>query len=239
MPSLHPKLLFPKRWRKRVAHALGWVTSPRFYLPRDQTVESIFQRIADASIKNTVLRWFETLPHVEDGEDIDILVADEDLPRLVRMLTPIEGGTPFDIYTVSGLPGTRFKGTPYFPKLLAEQVLSTTVLHKELYPVPALQEHFDSMAYHGVYHKGLASGIPSRSGARARLPVPEHDYVFVLAALRDALKLDLAIELEALDEYLGERNYRPSPEVLAILGKNNGWIRERHLHSFDMQVLAG
>jgi hypothetical protein len=74
-----------------------------------------------------MLRWFETLPYVGAGQDIDVLVADQDLPVAESLLTPYRGLRPaqkVDLYTAGGLPRTTFGGVPYFSAELAARVLN-------------------------------------------------------------------------------------------------------------------
>ena len=77
---------------------------PRRYLRRGYSVDRFLTELTDADVHYAVLRWFETLPAVEPGEDIDLLVADGDLARVEALLTPYR---PFpetqkvDLYTES------------------------------------------------------------------------------------------------------------------------------------------
>ncbi|SDG17347.1 hypothetical protein [Pelagibacterium luteolum] len=231
--ALNPKAVLPKPWRKRIAHNLGLVMSPRFYLPAGDTLEGFFHKLHAAGVHCVVLRWFEDLPHVADGEDVDLLVRDEDLAKVVRMLDPLGGDIPFDIYTVSGRAGTRFKGTPYFSRPLAERALESAIRHRLVFPVPAAREHFDTMAYHAVYHKGRASGLPDRHEGPKTMVAPEHDYLQVLTTLRDRLGLRMEITLDTIDDYLTERGYRPSGSVLETLSRTNTWLRSRGLRAIN------
>jgi hypothetical protein len=54
----------------------------RRYLRPGVTLEALFDELNRRGVRYAVLRWFETLPSVGPGEDVDILVADEDLPHL-------------------------------------------------------------------------------------------------------------------------------------------------------------
>ena len=130
-------------------------------------------------MRYAVLRWFETLPSVAPGEDVDILVADEDMPHLRPFLQAYHvppRTQKFDVYSVSGLPGSDFHTVPYLPADFATRLLDRSVLLRGRFRVPGDQDHFDSLAYHAVYHKGERSGLPEnargragRGGGRARL----------------------------------------------------------------------
>jgi hypothetical protein len=220
------KDLLPGDLRKLLSRALGRdnLPRPRRYIPHGMTVEEFFQALNDASVKCVVLRWFDTLPRVEPGEDIDMLVADEDLPALAALLDNRSGSVPCDIYTVTGLTGTQYKRRPYFPKALAARTIDRRILQDGLFQVPCPQDHFDGLAYHAVYQKGPASGLPTSNAAVTPLATPEHDYAGVLAALRDQLGLDVAIDMESLDLHLAAQSYRPTSEDLRTLAKSNSWI---------------
>jgi hypothetical protein len=186
-------------------------------------VTAFFESTTKARVNMVVLRWFDALPRVEAGEDIDILVADADLEKIAPLLHTWEGDVPVDLYTVSGLPGTQYKHGSYLPAALAEAVLKGRVMKDKLFPHPSAIDHFDSLAYHAVFHKGPRSGLPSQSVARLD-EVPEHDYAEELELLRKKLQIDVAITLEGLAEYLTAKGYRPTPAALAKLRQGNTWI---------------
>lgn len=200
----------------------------RRYIPAGMSVSAFFAVLKAEDIKCVVLRWFETLPDVALGEDIDMLVADEDLPRLARLLAPKAGSTPCDIYSVSGLKGTRYKDLAYFPQALAQSTIANCLLYKDLFLVPAPEDHFMGLAYHAVYQKGPASGLPSRYADIQPLAQPEHDYAGHLQRLAARLGLPGAIDMESLDAILHQRGYRPEGAMRAALMPSNPWI-ERHL----------
>jgi hypothetical protein len=58
----------------------------RRHLRAGISLEQFFDELNRRGVRYAVLRWFETLPDVDPGEDIDILVADEDLPELRSLL---------------------------------------------------------------------------------------------------------------------------------------------------------
>ena len=203
---------------------------PRRYVPADLSVTDLFAELRRRNVRYVVLRWFENLPEVEQGEDLDMLVADEDLPLLTGLLTGGKDGIPCDIYTVSGLRGTAYKRMAYYPPDLARSILEQAVLHPSGCKVPSPQHHFLSLAYHALYHKGPKSGL--RSGLPGVRPVsaPEHDYAATLAGLALAAGLEPAsvtMGMEVLDECLNRSGWRPDTKTLASLAASNSWIRQR------------
>ncbi|MCV2491117.1 hypothetical protein OF117_17345 [Geodermatophilus sp. YIM 151500] len=203
---------------------------PRRYLRPGLTLDDLFGELDRLGVRYAVLRWFDGLPSVEPGEDIDLLVADEDVPRLRPFLAsyyvPL-GTQKFDVYTVSGLPGTDFLTVPYFTPALASRVLERAVLLRGRYRVPSDEDHFDSLAYHAVYHKGERSGLPADAAAEPPAAAGEHDYAAVLAALAERLSLPVSLTLDGLDTYLADKGLRPPLDTLDKLGAGNAWLRER------------
>lgn len=191
-------------------------------------VDSFFDELNRLGVRYAVLRWFDTLPVVEPGEDIDMLVADEDVARLRPMLRSYlvaPAGQKFDVYTVHGLPGSDFQGVPYFTSSLASGLLERATLLNGRYRVPCPQDHFDSLAYHAVYHKGHGSGLAQNAAADPLTTVRgEHDYAGVLARLAEECSLSVPLTLEGLDGYLADRGLRPPLDTLDKLSVRNPWL---------------
>jgi hypothetical protein len=199
---------------------------PRYYVPAGTTVHQFFGQIAEARIKCVVLRWFDELPHVAAGEDIDMLVADEDLPALEFLLNRDSGSVPCDIYTASGLEGTQYKGNAYFPSALAASSLDRRIVREGLYPQPSPTDHFNGLAYHAIYQKGPASGIPSIHPGVSPTPQPEHDYAEVLADIARHAGLTVPIDMESIDRHLASEGCRPAEPVLRSLARTNNWVAQ-------------
>ncbi len=153
----------------------------RRYLHPNLTIELFFEKLKKRDIRYVVLRWFEHLPEVKNGEDIDLLVHDEDIAAMRDLFSIDPRQQPFDVYSVSGLPGSNYRDTPYYSPHLAEKVLESRTWLNNLYAVPDKHYHFLSLAYHALFHKGKHAGIPNRQFQD--FVVPEHDYVQHLKAL--------------------------------------------------------
>jgi hypothetical protein len=175
-------------------------------------------------IRYTVLRWFETLPRLEPGEDLDLLVDDDDLPAVEALLDDEPGTIPVDLYSVSGRPGSDFRGSAYYQPDLARRILDRAVAGPSGHRVPSPEDHLHSLAYHAVYHKGLRSGVPSVDGARD--PRPEHDYGSLLEDLAGRLGEPLPRTLEELDNHLAAVGWRPTTDALRRLSIGNPWLAE-------------
>ncbi len=206
----------------------------RRYIHPRLGVEGFFQELRKWNISYSVLRWFETLPHVDEGEDIDILFADSEIHKIENLFKGTKShGIPCDLYTASGLPGTSFRGIAYFPEHLANEMLSTTDWQEDLIRVPNPRSHYLSMIYHILYHKGYESGLVSSLGEEhsRELPDPEtvdHDYPAVLLGCAEKAGMELPdMTLESLDDFLKSQGWQPSMDALEKLSARNLWIRDR------------
>ena len=202
----------------------------RRYISPFLGVESFFEILSRKQVKYTILRWFEDLPTIMPGEDIDMLVADEDLEIIETLIQKQPGIIPCDIYTVSGLPGTAYKNMAYYPPLLARQILEGSITYKKHFRVPKPKIYFYSLAYHAIYHKGQKSGIPTslNENTDSKLTLaPEHEYTDILSDLAKSLGIEVDITIESLDNFLNSINWRPSQDTLARLDSRNIWLKNK------------
>lgn len=208
----------------------------RHYLARTTSADAFLRALAFRRVRYVVLRWFETLPDVAPGEDLDLLVADDDLEKLDDLFVRRRRGLACDVYSVTGLPGSDFRRMACFPPHLAEGVIANGVLRDGVFRVPNPADHFFTLAYHALYHKGYRSGLPSATapaGGRGRQA--DHDYGAVLARLAKELRMPVAIDMESLDACLALHGWRPPADMLARLALRNPWIHD-HLFSNTPEV---
>ncbi|WP_127128523.1 hypothetical protein [Georgenia sp. SYP-B2076] len=198
----------------------------RRYLSPTWGVTGLVQRLEAHGVRYAALRWFEQLPALDPGEDLDLLVADDDLATVERLLAEEPGTIPVDLYSESGLTGTDYQGMAYYPPALARQILDRAVVHPSGCRVPRPLDHLRSLAYHAAYHKGLRSGLASAMTTE-REPNPEHDYAAVLADLARENGVDLTLTLDGVDEYLADQGWRPPPDTLRRLAASNPWVGRR------------
>lgn len=199
----------------------------RRFVPHVLGVERFLRRLERARVRHAVLRWFETLPALPPGEDLDLLVDDADLDCVSALLDEGPGLQPVDLYSTTGLPGADYRRMPYFPPYVAEQILARAELRRSLCHVPSPEDHFLSLAYHVLYHKGVKSGLPLDSSTASGVARAEHDYTSILRRLAAALDIAVPITLTDLDAYLDARNWRPPHDMLVRLSRRNGWLRSR------------
>jgi hypothetical protein len=215
---------------------------PRYYIPHHLGVEGFLRELSAREIKHAVLRWFDTLPQVDPGEDIDLLVCDAHLPQVRDLLDSGPGVQAVDLYSTSGLPGADYRSLPYFPPYVATKILDGAVPLRDLCRVPAPLDHFRSMVYHALYHKGYAAGLPSRWRRWPQWSRPEHDYSAILQQMAHELRLPLSINMEELDAWLDAEAWRPPHDMLLRLAKKNSWLAAQLAHapqkSFDDQIVV-
>lgn len=195
----------------------------RCYLSEVVGVGGLPRLLDDAGVSYAVLRWFESLPDLALGEDLDVLVADDDLETFRAVLAREPGTVPVDLYSGSGLPGSDFRGVAYYPPDLARSLLERASVHPSGYRVPSPADHLASLAYHAAYHKGERSGLPSASTPATG--DPEHDYATALHDLAAAQGVDLELTLEGVDDLLQRMGWKPSPDTLRRLAENNEWLQ--------------
>ena len=205
----------------------------RRYISPVLGVENWFKILSQKQVRYTILRWFEDLPAIMPGEDIDLLVADEDLATIETLIQQQPGIIPCDLYTVSGLPGTAYKNMAYYPPPLAKTILDKSLTYKQHFRVPEPEIHFYSLAYHAIYHKGKNSGIPLTSNRQTEEGnsefnlAPEHEYRQILSHLAQSLGIEVEISIESLDNFLDSINWRPAQDTLARLDSSEIWLNNQ------------
>jgi hypothetical protein len=200
-------------------------TATRRFIPHSLGVAGFFGHLQAAELRHGVLRWFEQLPRVAAGEDLDLLVDDESLATVRELLECGPGIQAVDLYSVCGAPGADYQKLPYYPPYLAEQLLDRSTLHANLCHVPSPRDHFLSLAYHAVYHKGTASGLAADSQAKPLVAEPEHDYPAILARMARELGVVVPLTLADFDRYLDGQGWRPPHDMLVRLARKNKWLR--------------
>jgi hypothetical protein len=210
-------------WRVRRPRPHG---GARRFIPHKLGVADFFRCLQQHDVQYAVLRWFELLPDVAAGEDLDVLVADRDLETVRSLLDSAPGIQAVDLYSVTGLPGADFQRMPYFPPHRAEELLSRTVVYRDHYRVPAPREHFLSLAYHALYHKGINSSLPRDANDMSPVGGCDHDYVTALSRLAVQAGFNTPIRLRELDGLLDSVGWRPPHDMLVRLSRRNRWVRE-------------
>lgn len=198
------------------------------FIPYRLQLGGMFRAFHQMKAKYAVLRWFETLPQTQPRGDVDLLVADEDFDRVLKLLNSAPAFQPCDVYTPSGLPGSSHLTASYYPPLLARRILVHSRTHHDYCQVPDEWHYFHSLAYHAVYHKGPESNLPGAETFRRRGRKSSHDFVTLFEEMAARLNVQAEISLEGLHRYLKAVGWGPSPDLivrLAAAAPKNLWLK--------------
>ena len=206
------------------------VTSPsqkRFFIPKGQKPDEFIRKIQSSGINFAVLRWGHEISSIGPGEDIDLLVARQDAASLLGSLTKLDrGGQPVDVYVVDESTG-EVSGR-YFEPNLAKQILDQKNLINGI-PVPAVQDEFDSLSFHLIFHKKETlegSGRNPIDLARIKTRLRE------LSKQSSSLTACLAKGTNSLLERLLTRGYLPPLETI------NGYARQDDFYRHILEMLG-
>ena len=195
------------------------------YIDPRLSIEQFFSILNQRDVRYTVLRWFEDLPNLKKGDDIDLLVHDDDLGRIKDLFVVLPTGVSCDIYALSAIPGASYRhGVPLYPSDLAASILDTGVFYKRIYRVPETKHYFLSLAYHAVYHKAESSGLPRFKNDPAETPEGERSYAKKLTSLGKSCGIEFSCDLQSLRELLTEYGWAPRLDVLPIIAKGSNWL---------------
>lgn len=200
----------------------------RCWIPEELGVQGFFDALNGAGVSYSVLRWFDGLPHLEKGEDIDLLVSDTDTLFLRSLLSQrTKAAVPVDVYSPSGHNFTGWNGIRYFPPTLSEMILSSSSQGPNGVRRPNPSAYFYGLAYHVVYHKGHKAGIPSRKFPASLVHTSDHNYLSELRDAADKARIGFNDHsLEGLEELLKTQNCEPQIDGLEFFGVSNSFIRD-------------
>lgn len=123
-----------------------------------------YKALNAAGVAYVVLQWSERVPMTPGTEqmkadDIDHLVADRDMRRVMSIAACHPGPVKTDYYSVGGRRGSSYKSLPYYMPKLAQRILDARMLDPRGFFRPSPRDEFFAFAYHLCYHKGLSSGL--------------------------------------------------------------------------------
>ncbi len=201
---------------------------PRCYIPTEIGVNKFFESLNASAANYSVLRWFENLPYVMDGEDIDILVEDADLARVFSLASRAKvSGVPIDVYGVSGKEFTSFNGVPYFPSTLASYILQNSSVNANGIRVPTDDAHLAGLAFHAVFHKDepALNRNPQNTNRISRAPNNRLRKEIERLNKKSNWKIP-EISLAGLDSFLSRSGFAPPPELREFFGRRNAYARQ-------------
>ncbi len=201
-------------------------------LPANIGVVKFLKWLNAENINYLVLRFYEKLPELyREAGDIDILLSNKDKVRVRNYLEDnkhLSAGVSKDIrlglHAASGEEGT----IPYYPPLLAKQMLDNAVDGPAGSRIPCPRDALLSFIYHALYHakKGYAAGIPSKF-KKLTEKHPENNYIGVIKAMAKVVNVSPGNTMEELDNFLASEGWRPKLDTLAKLADTNAWVYDR------------
>jgi hypothetical protein len=202
-------------------------------------IEHFFSILNKRGVRYTILRWFEDMPRLKKGDDVDMLVHDDDLSKIKDLFVVLPTGISCDIYSVSALSGASYrKGVPLYPSHLAREILETSIMYKGIYRVPDTKHYFFSLAYHAVYHKAEMSGLPYAKGHPLALFPGQRSYMEKLLALGDASGIKVSPDLQSLHALLRECGWSPRIDVCRGLAKDSSCLTALLRQTLSGKVVA-
>lgn len=212
------------------------------FIPHVLGLRGFFDRLEHCRAQYAVLRWFEELPTLVPGEDVDLLIADESYDDVMALLESEPGIQPCDVYTPSGLPRTDYLEASYYPPTLARQILDRAETYRSLCRAPNELDYFRSLAYHAVYHKGAKSGLPGSELYSRKTPAPKHNFTAILTQMAEQFCVDATISLEGLHAYLQSEGWSPPADLFARMAArdpHNRWLAELSARSSSDSLPPG
>jgi hypothetical protein len=207
-------IVLPKSVRQRIRRKKV-IRKARVYVKKGIGRMEFFEILNRRKIEYVLLRWWEDLPEIPPGEDMDILIKDDHRDLINDLITFYDNGTGMkaDIYTISGAKYGSHKSIPYFQSNLAHTLINSRILFKGAY-VPSAIPYFASLAYHAVFHKGRNSGL---KGFDVNFSSVEHDYTGILTELALKLGIRVDITITGLYEWLKKEEFAPANDTLTKL----------------------
>lgn len=152
-------------------------------------------------------------------DDVDILVQDDALEPIKAKYGKVRRrqGVKCDVYDVSGTGEGTYCGEPYYPRALADLMLSERERFADRFFVAAPKGYLHGLIYHIAYQKAERSKIdiddPEKSGSSKYIP-ELHD-------LMSRSGITAPLTLSAFDDELHRAGLQPTYRQLAAILVND------------------
>ena len=205
------------------------IHSPVLGIKKNNVIE-FFEELDRKSIKYVILRWYDNLPYVEEGEDFDILVSNDDCKKLIKLLKHGNSAN-FNFIKCDVYPENNMKGfLAYYPPELAKRCLDNRMKKNGVWIMDD-DTYFYSLLYHALFHKGYLSGIRSSYKLQELSYKPEHNYPVILAQMAQKIGLNTKdFSLEDYIDVLKKSDWFPPLDVLFRRSNKNSWISDYLSH---------
>ncbi len=215
-----------------------------WHLPFGQSLASLAESLNRDNVKYVLL---PTSAEVGENDEREaILVSDEDIPQVNRLLSLVPFGTPIAVYSTTGLPGFSYRQhwrdssdstnmavlTPH----LAEAVISRAQTDSRGIKVPAAEDALLWVIYQALY---LSGRFQSHSaGASQSDPLSARCASLLTELAKKTGTTSFAVlDLPSLDEHLSAAGWTPPYDVLRRLSQWNSWAAQK-LATIDEQMPA-
>jgi hypothetical protein len=123
--------------QKRIAFSMPTAR----YIDSNISLREFFENINEERIRYVVIRGYEELPDIGQGDSMTLLVHDEDLVKISKYFMPdqVEGAILCEVYTIREIPGSMTAALPDHSIEAAEAVLRDRVLCDGLIYIPGAQ----------------------------------------------------------------------------------------------------
>jgi len=186
-------------------------------------------RLERHGIDYVVLRWPQEAQDILSGKrfpgaDIDILVKTKSWKEIFNLcydLISTKNAVKIDIYSHQVTKGFQYHGFPYYPFHLANEIFENAT--KEKYPFYYLEGlvYIKSLAYHLVYHKGEASGIPlDDQGEWATTPKKNYGMLLQQEADSNGVSLPSPLTILRLAQWLKDNQFEMPYDLLMRYPQN-------------------
>jgi hypothetical protein len=189
---------------------LNSITPPlvgsRRYINPEIGISHFFNIINERKVKYVVLRWFEDLPIIDEGEDIDLFVDDSHINYFDDLLVSYPRVFPIDLYSQTIL---TWNDLPYYTPEIFNELLINRSFKNKLFWIPNQSIYARSLAYHALYHKKNIFTVESISNSVV------HSYTYTLKSIAPVSHfLEGAEDLDSLNVHQALSSYSPHLSLL-------------------------
>lgn len=202
------------------------IPNRRLYAPADWDAGKILNHIQN--INYAVLRGIDRIEAGAAVKDIDLLVSDQDLPKLRELLSQEIGLVPLDVHTESGIDGHSFESVPYFEPQFARRILDSAQLRESGFRAPSPKYQYLSLIYHLIFH-GKSRHIPPETTMLDETTFGRPHHYKDLVQLAQQAGMPIPTSFDDLDNALQRNDAFPSKDLIGFYARRNPFVARRYL----------
>ena len=196
--------------------------SARFYSPIISR-DILFKKLED--INYCLLRWHEWLDTFTKDDDLDMLVANGDIDRVIDILNTNIGTLPMGLHPVSGHHLLGKSKISYYPPELAEEILMNSIVGPNNVKIPNPEYALLCFIYHALFRKGYKSGLKSKFNKS----VSKDKFSKYLNIKAQDAGISVPNTMEELAEFLKYKNWLPTKDMIYKYALSNEWVKDYFL----------